>query len=380
MKNKQNYLLGSRTLDFFLLGGLSLFIWIPLYFFVGSSFEFSNLGLSKPVLIVIIGYVINYPHFMASYKLAYGQGLSFVVKYRFQLIVVPVLMLFLLLVSSIFWSEPSSQASVGHIINDLFLVLKLPLHFPIYQDLGTEILAYLVMFMFFTVGWHYSKQAFGCMMVYAKLDDYPLNLWQRYIIRYALLSIWWISWLHENALPGSWSFFGLSIYRLHIPHFWVMVGYVTSSLLFLGVALVIIDVYLKKHMLPSWNFMIPMITALIWQIPILVQPQFFIFIGFFHALQYLPFVAKVEVMRLKQQYTSHPYKSYLKWVMILIVIQTSVFVLIPNQLDIWLNTETNIGFSVFLIAVAVFINIHHYFIDNVLWRFQEKEASRLLFE
>ena len=32
----------------------------------------------------------------------------------------------------------------------------------------------------------------------------------------------------------------------------------------------------------------------------------------------------------------------------------------------------------FFIAAMLFINIHHYFIDNVLWRFHNKEVRELL--
>jgi predicted MFS family arabinose efflux permease len=36
--------------------------------------------------------------------------------------------------------------------------------------------------------------------------------------------------------------------------------------------------------------------------------------------------------------------------------------------------------SFFMIAFLVFINVHHYFIDNVLWRFKNREVRELLFD
>jgi hypothetical protein len=40
--------------------------------------------------------------------------------------------------------------------------------------------------MVLTIGWHYTKQVFGCMMVYARYDGYLLTPFQRAITRYAL--------------------------------------------------------------------------------------------------------------------------------------------------------------------------------------------------
>ena len=41
--------------------------------------------------------------------------------------------------------------------------------------------------MFFTVGWHYTKQAFGCMMVYASFDGYRFTIAQRNLVKWNLL-------------------------------------------------------------------------------------------------------------------------------------------------------------------------------------------------
>ena len=52
--------------------------------------------------------------------------------------------------------------------------------------------------MIFTVGWHYTKQVFGCMMVYAYFDGYPLTQAQRDLTKCALLSIWGMNFVYSN--------------------------------------------------------------------------------------------------------------------------------------------------------------------------------------
>ena len=65
--------------------------------------------------------------------------------------------------------------------------------------LGDLLFAIAFNVMLFTVGWHYTKQVFGCMMVYAYFDKYPMSLRQRTITKYALLSIWWLNFAYGNV-------------------------------------------------------------------------------------------------------------------------------------------------------------------------------------
>ena len=52
------------------------------------------------------------------------------------------------------------------------------------------------------------------------------------------------------------------------------------------------------------------------------------------------------------------------------------FEVVPGNLDMSMNATTTFGFSFCLIAANLFINIHHYFIDNVLWRVRDDQLVR----
>jgi hypothetical protein len=55
------------------------------------------------------------------------------------------------------------------------------------------------------------------------------------------------------------------------------------------------------------------------------------------------------------------------------------FELVPGAFDALLGTSAALGISFFVIAAMLFINNHHYFIDNVIWRFADPEVrSHLL--
>jgi hypothetical protein len=54
------------------------------------------------------------------------------------------------------------------------------------------------------------------------------------------------------------------------------------------------------------------------------------------------------------------------------------FEFLPNSFDNLLGTFNAWGMFFFFTAAMLFINIHHYFIDNVLWRFRDPEVRAYL--
>jgi hypothetical protein len=53
---------------------------------------------------------------------------------------------------------------------------------------------------------------------------------------------------------------------------------------------------------------------------------------------------------------------------------------IPQKLDTWIGyDETLFGPTLFLFVFWLFINVHHYFLDSVMWRAENPEVRRNLF-
>jgi len=376
----QPYLFLSRIADFWFLGGLSIAIWIPVYFMQNQFPLIRSISTGLPGLAFTLAYWINYPHFMASYKLAYTQGNGFIQQNWFQLILVPILLISAMVIGYSFWNTDIRHSSFVLTANEMFAAMGLNTRIGLYPDLGSEILGALILLLFFTVGWHYAKQTFGCMMVYAKLDNYRLSTLERNTIRYALLSTWWVSWLYSNCSVGSYSFYDLKIHRLGLPPFLFELSYVVTSVLFAGVGFILFRKYLRQRQMPSWNFMIPMLALLIWHIPLLGNPQYFFLLAMFHSLQYFPFVAKVEKSRYRINRRQRPQLRLLVFFVIMMAMGYLSFDWVPNSLDKTVNTRGMFHTSFFLIGFLAFINIHHYFIDNVLWRFKNREVKQLLFD
>ena len=377
--SERNYLFVSRSMDFLLLGGISLLLWIPFYFLTGRSAAIGSLGLALPAVAITLGYWVNFPHFMASYKLAYTQGRAFIRANWLQLVLVPIAMLLLLALAYAYWGRTIGDSRAVLVINNFFADVGLKTRIGSYPNLGMELLGYFVLFMYFTVGWHYSKQTFGCMMVYAKFDQYPLAGLERNLIRYALLSTWWLTWLYSNCSPGTFPFYGLTIHRLNLPYLWFQVSYVVVAILFGALLIMFLLKYRAQKKLPSINFLVPMFALLTWHVPLFGQPQLFVVIALFHSLQYFPFVARVESTRYHKEHRPYPFARLAGFFLLMAAFGYLSFEYVPNRLDLETNAASQFGLGFFIIAIVAYINIHHYFIDNVLWRFKNKEVRELLF-
>ena len=379
LKSSRNFLFVSRQVDFLLVGGLAILLWLPLYSGAEHIGWLKSFGDSLPAIAVTLGFWINYPHFMASYKLAYAQGPSFILENKFQLIIAPLTIVMLMALGFLFWDSKISGSSIVQVLNSGFDSIGLQTRLGLYPNLSSEILGFLVLFMYFTVGWHYSKQTFGCMMVYAKLDAYPLTIIQRNLIRYSLLSTWWLTWLYSNCSVGTYPFYNITIHRLGLPYILFQISYTIVGVMFSALIVMFAIKMFKHKERPSINFLVPMFALLIWHVPLFENPQYFVVVAMFHSLQYFPFVAKVESARYKVNHRPYRHGRLIAFYLIMIVFGLLSFEYMPKYLDGVVNVWGQVGSNYFLIAFILFINIHHYFIDNALWRFKNKEVRELLF-
>ena len=177
----------SPQLDFWLLGGASLVTW--LFLAISGRFErvagMGDLTMNLPMTISFVQILVNYPHFMASYHLCYRRGFAFLRRHWIQTLAVPAVLIAYMTYLGSLATDPTRNLQFRH---------------------G---LSALVMVMYFTVGWHYTKQAFGCVMAYANYSGYRMDGMQRESIRYAILSVWWYKFCYDSQV-GMFTFSDLS--------------------------------------------------------------------------------------------------------------------------------------------------------------------------
>jgi len=373
--------LTTRFIDFWLLGGASLLVWLAL--FVLQHFRsawavdqhFKNLTITT----VSLALLVNNPHFMVSYQLAYSRGRSFVATHWWQLVAVPLALLGLFALAYVDFDRPTAEA---------LPFLPGLARFLSARGAGTGLwttprfgdflfsVAFAV--MYFTVGWHYTKQTFGCMMLYANFDAYPLSPAQRSLIKWNLLSVWWVNFTYGNRSQQQLGFSDFSFYSIDLPD---VLAPLAACVLIVGLALVLYRVvyanYRATGQLPGANLLVPFVAIYVWWMPLTRQQEFYILLTpLFHSLQYLAVVSKLENTRLSS--TPHSELKATALVLGMIAAGWLCFELLPNTIDNRLGTFSAWHMFFFFTAAMLFINIHHYFIDNVVWRFKDPVVRKHL--
>jgi hypothetical protein len=372
--------LTTRFLDFWLLGGASLVVWLVMFSVEGFRTNwavdqhFNNLTATAASLSLLV----NYPHFLASYRLAYTRGTSFILMHWWQLIAVPLLLIGLFAVAfvsfdvrveAVPWLWGWAQAVSPYGANEQVLIG--PRVGDVLFTLGFNL-------MILTIGWHYTKQVFGCMMVYAHYDRYRITPTQRTLLRRALLSVWGMVFIYTNLAGDFSTFAGFSYSSLDLPD---VLGPLSQFAVLAGFGLVGYYVFYLNYRtgggLPSANVIVPFVALYVWWMPLTRQSDFyFLMVPLFHSLQYLPFVYRVEDARLRG--ASHPQVRATLLVFGIVLAGWSAFEFVPNAVDGAFGTFEAWGMFFFFTATMLFINIHHYFIDNVIWRLRDPEVRAQL--
>ena len=297
--------LTTRFADFWLLGGASLLVWLVMFAVQGFRAawaidqHFKNLTVTTASLSLLV----NYPHFLVSYKLAYTRGRAFITtplvaaarrsSVARRDVCVRVRVLRRARVAGCRWSRCMSRDLTG--VGNNARVFSGP-------RLGDLLFALTFNVMIFTVGWHYTKQVFGCMMVYALLrpvhavaapaDDDEVRAAQHLVAE-----------LRTGQRGGSRRTTSRSSSTTRSTCLTSSCRSPRSSLR-REFVLVAYEVFWKNYkergQVPSVNMVVPFVALYVWWLPITRQYEFyFLLTPFFHSLQYLAFVYKMEDTRLR---------------------------------------------------------------------------------
>ncbi len=351
---KTLYLL-TGFFDAFFMGGASI-----LFFFASIILVKQHNHPYFAKLIFLLSFLVNFPHFLLSYQLLYIDFRHFIfskLSFFWAGIIVPLLLIGSLILSSYF--NPIS--SLGYFVNALY----------------------------FFVGWHYIKQIFGTIIVTNALQKIFYNKIERWCLQANLYMLWSISWVWTNIDSYPQIFEGIIYSGLNFPGRYMLYCF---GAIIITLVLVIIT-HLKKHLKerskPSLTALIAFIASYFWFIPLFYNPIFFPCIAFFHSLQYLPFVCAVrrnkiknELVKLNPEVRSKVYFiRHYGYLFFSVVLGAILFYFLPKYLDQMNFFDFDLyGPTVVMFYFVIFLNIHHYFIDNVIWKKNNEEMQKYLFQ
>lgn len=359
----------SRAIDFICLGGGSLPILMILLALPAEEYR-----VSVMITAVMFSHVVNNPHFMHSYQIFYQNfreklcGASYEpqmhVRYLIAGIIVPVSMV-------IFFAYAATRPDAvlfGHAVN----------------------------MMLFLVGWHYVKQGYGILIVESVLKKAFMKQFEKDLFKYNGFAVWIFSWIFSNREIRASELLGLQYYTLDIPEwlFWAS-GMVALSTSISAAVIAFNRVIIRGERLPVNGMLAYLTSSYVWLLIARVDILLLIVVPVFHSLQYLAVVWRYQlnkgravaggdeerVVLFSGLLTPTKAQYHLgKFVFIGVVLGACAFTVVPTLLDYAIRYKEEVyGPTLFIFLFSIFINVHHYFMDNVMWRKGNPDIKEHLF-
>jgi len=324
--------------DTLIIGGLSIVAWVGLLAFYRST-------NTQPIfwLAVVLSPFVNYPHFSATVYRLY-QSPDNIRQFPVTACGLPLILI--AAVAASFW-QPNIIAP------------------------------YFVMLFLLWSPYHYSGQTIGLTMVYARRAGFSIGRRERMALSAFVFSAFVFGVIRFQR-SGSTDFYGMSVSAFPLPDWMgavVQAVMLTGALVFAGFTLV--WCLEQKRLVPP-IVLLPALTHFVWFVPGAGLKSFWIVIPFFHSLQYLLIALAMQLrVRIGGAGGAHSWRRVgaeaRRWGSRNILGGLLLFVGIPAAFS-WLPLPvmTTAG----ILAAAV--NIHHFFVDGVIWKLRDAKTSLAL--
>jgi hypothetical protein len=346
---REGYLFGP-VVDFICLGGGSLMV-IALV----ALFHPMHTPPPRALLFVVLftATILNFPHFMHSYQIFYArfgtkiapEGGALRRRYVFAGIIIPIVLL------------AAIAAAIG---------FEAPI--------GIAVLGSLFVFL---TGWHYVKQGYGLLIVDSVLKRSFFQTWEKRLLVANCYAVWLSYWCIYNDGFGSNEVFSKLIVLVHIPEILVGASLLCSAVLLVAVLTMFGRRIVHGEPVPILGALSYFTTLYVWLF-LLLDPWFLLIVPAFHSLQYLVVVWRFKLSELLARRGGRM-RAFSGFLLFGFLVGIAAFIIVPLFLDTFVDYGgTALGSGIFLFFFVVFINIHHYFLDNVMWRRENPDVRRYL--
>jgi hypothetical protein len=231
---------------------------------------------------------------------------------------------------------------------------------------------FIVVFLIWSP-FHYSGQTIGITMLYARRGSFQMGRWQRLALSAFVYSTFIVSLTHSSNLSPMIRY-GVTIPVIHVPTWF---DAMMIAVMCLGATVFIYFIYewwRSQRRLPPLIIFLPAIAQFIWFLPGRQTAMFFEFIPMFHSLQYL-YIAWAMQIGLR---IGHPSKvesrsilnETLRWALSNYIGGLLLFIALPWML-FWIHLPLVLTAGIVIAAV----NIHHFFVDGVIWKLRNVGAA-----
>ena len=330
------YLVGRRA-DGWLTGWLAVALWIASWIANHAGHSIGSLGIP----LYWPAAILSAMHFGITYHLAYAGGASAVRRRPFALAIGPAILCVVL-------------AGVVAIS-----VLGGPR-----QTARTAELAILSVFLL--TAWHYIKQVYGVARIGARYRGISFTVQESRVLRYGLYPLWLIGACQVLTHGRGTRFAGFNIGLDLLPPATSVGLRILALCSATAIAYVVVSSSRRAGVWPPALIVAPYVAAFLW----LAAPTdfygAFLALGALHGLQYLACCRRAEggfgLPRLSR-------RSALRWAEIFGGASCGGL-LIAMWMPEYLNRVLAVDSAPLLFTAVffVFLNLHHYLIDAVIWR------------
>jgi hypothetical protein len=351
-------------LEFLLTGGATLLL-LPLARLVEAALGLDEAEFTVSFLAFYGAFVINDPHFSVTYLLfyknfrqrAFGPAFSGWQRIRYWVsgVVVPALL---------------SCWAVFALVHNSGFVLGL-----------------MLQAMFLLVGWHYVKQGFGVLTMLSARRGYRYGPRERAVVLLHCYSGWAYAW----ASPAGPSFEAVEkglVYTQYGRPAWLATSLgVVFAASAVALFVMLVQASLRPGRMPP---LVPLsgllVTVWLWVVYSDIDPLLVYVIPALHSLQYLFFVWLLERNRAREKVGPPHFRSVPNEVGKVLVLALGLGWLLfrgaPDFFDETIgrtfDSPGGLGPTPYLVALTTIVNVHHYFMDFVIWRRDNREMALLM--
>jgi hypothetical protein len=354
----------GRLVEFLLVGGVTPLLF-PLSFLMRRALGLDSAELAVGFTMFYAAHVLNDPHFAVTYVLFYRGARE-----------------------RMFGTVFAPRQRVRYVFAGV--VAPLALGAWAVEALATKSavsLGFLIQLMFFLVGWHYVKQGFGILTVLGARRGVRFDRKERLAILAHCFAGWAYAWASPFDLGKEVEEKGV-VYTTIAHGAWLEhLTHVVFLATLAPLAWVLVRKRLREGRLPIFAPLVGLLASVwSWSIYSSVDPLVVYVIPALHSVQYLYIVWLLEGAKAREREAA-PYFERAASVRLGILVVTSLalgwlfFHGAPAALDDLFRSRrgarTDMGATPYFAALFTFVNIHHYFMDNVIWRRENPETRYL---
>jgi hypothetical protein len=237
---------------------------------------------------------------------------------------------------------------------------------------SAQTLGNLIQVLYLLVGWHYAKQGFGALIVLSARRGTRWSSLERRVILFHCYAAWAFAWSNPARAAGEFEEKGVVYWAPAHPRWLELGAGAVLALSTLALVLSLAAKWRRERALPLPALLCFLVTIWLWTIYTTLDPLVRYIIPALHSIQYLYFVwlmKRNEARANEGPPQFGPAVATRLTTLALSAVALGWLLLRGGSalLDSSLVADP-LGGTPLLAASYVVVNLHHYFMDSVIWR------------